>query len=242
MLEIVHNKMAEFIVKTFEKYGINIQAQYNSEIGIIKQYIGSLNYRYMYRDLTLPGLTDEDLEKLQKESYNLLLYKYSPLKKTDDRLNNISFEAVFTTEMSDFQKIKIEDENVLEFVKYIREEINTDPNNYIVRDLILGTINYEFQIISSSTKIINDLQFLYCKEFLRPRIFTITVLIGDKPIELDYQVNFEEISDVGHIDFEKYGNLQQLSFTCELTGPILNNFESEYPTLKEIDYKLDFKG
>jgi len=233
MLSIVHNKFVEFIVTVFEKYGIKLQAQYNSEIGLIKQYIGSLNYRYMYKD-KLPSLTEDDIKAVN--SYNLLLYKYHPLKKVDNRLNNINLELVFTGQIPEFEVQKI-DSNYYEFVKYLRE-LN---DKHIVRDAILGEIEYEFQILSTNTDLINEMQFIYNKELRNPRIFTIKFTFEgiDEPLELTYQVWMEDIEDVGHVDYENYGNLQQISFSGKIEGPILSSYQTEIPSLKEIDLIID---
>ena len=244
MISKIYNEFVKYIITYFKEYDYDIQTQYNSDIGIIKQYVSSINYRYMYKDVDL--FDEKTIKKLHKESYILMLYKYNPIKKNPDMFNNINFELVFDPKETMKTKMewnKIKDPNVIQYLRGIKENYNTTPDDYPVRDMIFADFEMDFEIITSSTNIINDLQFLYLFKFANKSMgFDIEFIIDDdiEPITFNYNITFEEISEIGHIDFQQYGNIQHLTFNAKITGPVLSNFESRTKPIKKVNLVMDF--
>ena len=238
MISKIHNSLVSLITNTFENYGVKLQAQYNSDIDMIKQYINSLNLRYMYKDSTLPGLTDDDLIKLNKKSYNLLLYKFGPFKKSERGQNFKNLALLFdpNTTGTDFVKNNVTDPDFYQFISFIRE---VNQQDFVVRDGFFGQAEYEFTIMSSNTELMNHIQFIYLSQLSNINKLSLTLETPIEPLELEYFLEFDEISEFGHIDYERYGNLQHLSFSCRLEGLVLSNYKYIEPKLNKIDIGLD---
>lgn len=246
MLSKLHHEVMKFIVFEMGKFGINMDVKYVPSLDMLDQYLTSLNYKKLFKLDEIINLTDEELKKMQKESYNLLIYKYSPLQRIEDKFNNINLEVYFTNPDVDiksrFKEVAIlQESGFYEVMQYLKEKQLKDSNFQVpFRDALYGKVSYNCKFLTFSTDIMNNFQFLYLKHFSRLKhiIFEIDVGDGIEPIEMDFNITFSDIEDAGHIDYTQYGNLLQVSFNCNVYGMILSNFVKYKKPLKEIDLKL----
>lgn len=297
MISKAINAAIQNIVDTYGAYGIKMQSQYNSDLDMVSQYTKSLNIRSMLTETSLELLNKETLEALKKDSYVLLMYNYSPFKRSSTgRFNNINMEAVFDTNSPDsldeFGKMKHLGSNEFsDFFRLLRDansisdwEPTVDGNNNIesssypedrenvvfkvtglaleanstigainnddyvlfdangklfevtdqevpeervgnqVRDLVMGEIEFTVKVLTTSTTIINDLQFITVQKLQRNTPFDITLDFGAPVNEhtFEFGTTFEEIDSVGHVDYQAYGNLQHLTFTFKIEGPFFS--------------------
>ena len=245
MISKLHHEVMKFIVFTMGKYGIKMDVKYVPSLDMLNQYLTSLNYKKLFTLEELTNLTEEELKKLQKESYNLLMYKYSPLRRVEDKFNNIDLEIYF----EDYDKVKsrfkekqiLEESGFYEVIQFVRQKKLEDPDFKIpFRDALYGAVSYECKFLTYSTDIMNNFQFLYLKKFGKQRTLTMELIVDEdiEPIELDFNITFSNIEDIGHIDYTKYGNLLQVSFNCNVYGMFLSNFVDYVKPLKEIQLKL----
>ena len=246
MLSKLHHEVMKFIVFEMEKFGIRMDVKYVPSLEMLDQYLTSLNYKKLFTLDEIINLTDEELKRLEKESYNLLMYKYSPLQRIDDKFNNINLEVYFTNPnvnlRSKFEEVAIlKETGFYEVIQYLREKKLEDPNFQIpFRDAMYGKVSYNCKFLTFSTDIMNNFQFLYLKHFNRLKHLSFEIDVGDgiEPIEMDFNITFSDIEDIGHIDYTKYGNLLQVTFNCNVYGLILSNYVKYKKPLKEIDLKL----
>jgi len=240
MISKLINGFVSVVSNTIKSYGIPLESQYNSDLDMITEYSKSMKLRTIFSnntDLTL--LDDTQIAELSNTSYNLMMYKYSPLKRDDNRFNNIDIELVFNSnKLEPMSKLNFEgvDEN-WRFLYNKFRKLNDDNKDGLVRDVIFGSIDITFKILSSSTDQINDMQMIYLQKLQR---------VVSLPIELDlgsdigvhtfkYSVEFDDISDIGHIDRKSYGNLQQITFSGKISGPIFSSYIKKVPFLEKID-------
>lgn len=254
MLDIVIDAVLNDISQRFAKYGLPLETQYNSDLEMISQYTSSLNLRYMFQDKDLNLLSQSDLKNLGSESYNLLLYKYSPLKKEENRFNNLNLQLVFDPEVDQKEVGNIgpwqpttqtepdfdEDGNWYQLFNKIRSVNEADVEDPYVKDLVMASITLTFKLLTSSTDYVNKAQFLYVSQLhKRNPIITIPLDLGGAGThEFEYTTDYTEIDDVGHVDYQRFGNLQHLTFSTTITGPIFSFYQTREKYLKEIDLKL----
>jgi len=246
MLSRLHHEVMKFIVLELSKFNIKMDVKYVPSLDMLNQYLTSLNYKKLFTLDEIINLTDEELQKMHKESYNLLMYNYSPFQRVDDKFNNINLEVFFNNPDVDIkskfkEKAILKETGFYEVIQYIREKQLEDPNFEVpFRDAMYGKVSYECKFLTFSTRIMNDFQFIYLRHFNRLRNIEFEVNIGDglEPIEMDFNISFLDIDSVGHIDYTKYGNLLQVSFKCNVYGLMLSNYVKYKKPLKEIDLKL----
>ncbi len=118
----------------------------------------------------------------------------------------------------------------------IKKEVikNLDPIS--VRESVNFAIDLNFFFMSTQTEVINVVQFLLIKDFVKSiHRFSLSFEFRDGLKEsLDYFMTFnEEIRSTGHVDYDNLGNLQRIEFGAELTGTMLSPFVDE-ATLIEI--------
>lgn len=85
----------------FNGYQIKFDTLYTPQIDDYKQAMNNYNLRQMYNFDLLKSikLTEQDIEKLNNKSYNVLQYKYNPPSKADTTLaNNTIYEIIYTIE------------------------------------------------------------------------------------------------------------------------------------------------
>lgn len=244
MIDKVITSYLQSVSDRFGEYGLDVDVQYNSDLDMISQYTQSINLRSMFARDGLDLISQEDLRKLNKDSYILMMYNYAPLKRVEDRLNNINFEAVLDHDIAAWSDLKRKDPQLageVERMQAIREEATGDPTTFQVRDMLYGEISFTHKILTTSTKIMNDLQFLYVQKIQRNKPFNLEVTLGSglEPIELDYLTRFDDINDIGHIDYQKYGNLLQITFSSTIQGPFFSNYTKSTPILSKIDLSIN---
>jgi len=253
MLDLVINKMMNYLGDFYKEYYIEFTVQYNSDLDMLSQYARSLNTRAIFGRSDLDLISKEDLAILRKDSNILLMYNYSPLRRVEDKFNNINFEAIFdprdnqgTKELSKFVRQEIvQDEDgysTVEFLKKIRAVNNDEGLELTIRDMVYGTIDFTCKFLCDSTKIMNDLQFLYIQKLQRKRSLEMTFdFAGDiGEVDFPYNIKFKDIDSIGHIDYNQYGNLQELTFTFTLEGPFFSSYSTKHPLIDVIDFKIGF--
>jgi len=249
MLDIVINKFVNEIEAWYKDYNLDFTVMYNSDLEMISQYTKSLSTRALFGNSDMSLLTEEDLIVANKESHILMMYNYTPLRKSEERLNNINFEAVFDPKNSrglvEMDKLKkIGEDDMSRFFQKVRDldEAHSKPTDFIIRDMIYGEIELTFKLLTTSSRIINDLQFLYLNKLMRNRVIEMSFNMGQDigQVEFDYTTTFRQVDSVGHIDYAQYGNLQELTFTAKLEGPFFSSYSKTFPMLDTVDIQLKF--
>jgi len=244
MISKVITSYLQDVSDRFGKYGLNINVQYNSDLDMISQYTQSISLRSMFAKDELDLISQEELERLNKDSYILMMYNYSPLRRVVDRLNNINFEAVLDDNKSawlDLQRKEPQLASEVEHLQKIREEAAGDPTTYQIRDMLYGEISFTHKILTTDTQIMNNIQFLYVQKLQRNQPFNLEVTLGKglEPIELEYMTKFEDIDSIGHIDYQRYGNLLHVTFNSTIQGPFFSNYTKTVPKLNKIDLSIN---
>ena len=215
MLSLLHNRVMTEISNTFREYGLEISVQFNPDIDSFYMYTPSLNTRDIFKNVDLLNIAKEEFDKMQKESYNLLLYNREALHKDPTKLNNIRTEAYhITNKLLEFEK-KVFEVSGSEIVhnEYNRKIIDDNPPQVFIRDVIAGVQVYNCKVLSYSTEIIDNIQFLYLSKFYPTKKLVVDIYFDDQlELSLKYTLNFSEIVDYNYPDYQKYGNLQQIVF------------------------------
>jgi hypothetical protein len=199
----------------------------------------------MFASTDLDLLPEELVGRLKKDSYNHLMYNYSPFRRNADRMNNIDFEAVFdhTKEdgLEELEKLKkIGTDGISVFFQELRD-VPDDIDSPVVRDLVMGEVDLTFKILSYNTSFIQNMQFLHVQKLQRNRPIEVTLDFGEAgQHEFEYEVEFKPIDTVGHVDFAKFGNLQELTFTVKLSGPFFSFYQRHTHYIEEIALELKF--
>jgi len=255
MLDLVINKVMTHLETFYKEYNIQFKVQYNSDLDMLTQYSRSLDTRSLFGKSDLSLISQSDLETLQKDSNILLMYNYSPLKRVEDKFNNINFEAVFDPrnpngiqEMSKFSKAeKVDGSDSVEFLEVIRERNNQDvsgdtPTDSTIRDMVYAEIEFTCKFLCDSSRIMNDLQFLHIQKLQRQRSLEMSFDFGGDigKVDFPYNVEFQPIDTIGHIDYNQYGNLQELTFTYKIQGPFFSSYSTKFPMIEAIDLEIGF--
>jgi hypothetical protein len=247
MLEPVIDGFLESLAKEFGKYGLTYETLYNSDLDLLSQYSQSLNLRSLFSTTDLSLLPEALVEKLKGQSYNQMLYNYSPFRRNKDRLNNINFNAVFdhTNEegLSEFSKLKEIGNNELSFFfEALRKQpIPDEIKEPIVRDMVMGEIDLTFKVLSYNTSVIQNMQFIYVQSLQRNRTVYVDLDFGQAGVhQFEYEVEFKDIDSVGHVDFAKFGNLQELTFTVRVGGPFFSFYQYHTKYIETIALELKF--
>jgi len=250
MLDLTINKTMEHLASFYEDYNIKFAVQYNSDLDMLSQYSRSLDTRSFFGKSDLSLIKQADLEMLQKDSNILLMYNYSPLKRVEDKFNNINFEAVFDPrnpdrdkELVKFARSEDTDEEAVEWIKGMRD-MNSDEGytDYTVRDMVYAEIDLTCKFLCDSSRIINDLQFLHIQKLQRQRSLDLEFDFGGDigKQSFPFQLKFETIDSIGHIDYNQYGNLQELTFSFNLQGPFFSSYSTKFPMMSGLDLKIGF--
>ena len=245
MVSKLHKTISEFVAKKFNTYGLKLGVQFYPDLDTVTLYSKSLDLRSMFKDTDLLNLDEEQLKKIQKESYNLMLYNYGALNRIQGRMNNQNLEIYFKPLSEQdkeqyFHLAKTEevDPGAIDFI-YEKDNVDSSSNEYLVRDCIIGTLTYQFKILTYSTDMLNNFQSIYLMAFGKTKKISMeAVLAYSYREELDYLLKFSEITDASIIDYTKYGNLQQMSFSIDVEGAIFSNYVKGVKKLKEIDVML----
>ncbi len=249
MLDVVVEGFLSAMAKQLATYGITYDSHYNSDLDLITQYSQSLNLRSMFASSDLSLIPQDLVEKLKGDSYNHLMYNYSPFRRQADRMNNINFEAVFDKsdeeasigEMSKLRKIA-EDVGVVSFFQALRD-IPDDVDSPAVRDMVMGEVDLTFKVLSYRTDFIQKFQFIHVKNLQRNIPIEVSMDFGSAgKHEFEYEVEFQEIDGVGHVDYARFGNLQQLTFSVKVKGPFFSFYQRRAGYIKEIALELKFSS
>ena len=250
MLDIVINKTIKSLETFYKSYNIPFIAQYNSDLDMLSQYSKSLQTRSIFGSSDLSLMTQANLDLLNKDSNILLMYNYSPLRRVEHKFNNINFEAVFdprnpsgVNEISKLEKQAPEGDEV-EFMQAIRQLNPDEPRDFTVRDMVYGEIDFTCKFLCDKSSVMNELQFLHIQKLQKNREIELEFNFGGDigKVEMPYQTHYEPIESIGHIDYNTYGNLQQLTFTFKLEGPFFSSYSSTTPILEGIDLKISIEN
>lgn len=318
MIEKTINALVQGVVTAFARYGIRMQAIYNPDLDNMTEYTKSYSLRHLFKEQQLDLIGKKQLEELKKESYVLLMYNYSPLRRVENRLNNFDMSVVLNPNtpesLGEFGKLKlvaqdefnqfyrmIRDANSLpewfpelapngtdilldfppdanskvfvvkglpdnfsantplgliknwdravfdeygRFIEIVGEDEPPTPKDGSCRDLMMGQIELTFKILTSSTRIINDMQFVYVSKIMRNLPLTIPLDFGEGVgvHEFEYSTEFGEIDSVGHVDYTTYGNLQHLDFSGVIEGPFFSFYSSREPYIMTVEVQSKFFG
>lgn len=318
MISKTINALVQAIVTEFAKYGIRMDAMYHPDLEAVTQYTKSLNLRSMFKEQQIDLLTPEQVDNLKKKSYVLMLYNYSPFRRSETpRMRNLNMQLVFdpnTPEsLDEFGKLRqvanddmnlffrmVRDANALPAwtpsvdgannvdpssypadragVTYVVKDLDVEPANTPLgnisnwdkvvfdsngvlsevidssepppplpgqcRDMVMGQIQLDFKILTSDTDLINDMQFLHVAKLQRNKPLTVELDFGQSVgvHEFEYNTEFGEIEDVGHVDYASYGNLQHLTFTAAVDGPFFSFYSQDEHYIERVDVQLHFTG
>lgn len=248
MLGPVIEGFLESVAKEFAKYGLTYETIYNSDLTLLAEYSRSLNLRSMFSSTDLELLPENLVDKLKGESYNLMMYNYSPFRRSKERMNNINFSAVFdhTNEqgLEEFKKLKeIHTNAELDTFFQTLRDIPSNIQDPIVRDLVMGEVDLTFKVLSYNTDFIQQMQFLYVQSLQRNVATDVKFDFGAAgEHDFEFETEFQDISTVGHVDFAKFGNLQEMTFTVTLKGPFFSFYSYKTKYIKEIALQLSVTG
>lgn len=251
MIGLITEAVLSHIVKIYNSYGLNLETQYNSDLDMVTAYSTSLNLRHLFADKDLQGMAPEDLEQLKGDSYNLMMYKYSPLKRLEDRFNNFDLSLVFDSpadqseHLGEWSKLKNiysgreEQQPWIELFEKIRTVNESEIEDPYVKDMVMGEIEYTFKVISSSTSFMDYAQFLHVSKLNRGSlIIEIPLDFGEAGShEFDYTLTVDPIDSNGHIDYLRFGNLQHLTFSAKITGPVFSFYQTREKYIKEVSLR-----
>ena len=253
MLDAIINKTMKHITTFFKEYELNFNVQYNSDLDMLSQYSKSLDTRALFGNTDLKLINEDDIKALKKDGHILLMYNYSPLQRVEDKFNNINFEAVFNPQdQSGLKEInryvnqegmnQDEAEEQIAFLSSVRKLNEDETLEHTVRDMIYGKIDFTCKFLSSSSKNINELQFLHIQKLQRNHEIEMSFDFGGDigRVEFPYQTKFQAIESIGHIDYVTYGNLQELTFTFTIEGPFFSSYSTKMPILEQIDLTIGF--
>ena len=248
MIELTINKTLKYIENIYRKYGIDFTIEYNSDLEMITQYTRSLNTRTFFKNTDLQLINNLDLNNLNQESYILLMYYFSPLRRLQDRLNNINFEVVFSkpipenTKFKKIDKYKTVNPEQIDFLTFIRDPESQNSSNLIIRDLVIGQLDFNCKFLTTSTKLINELQYIFVSQIQKLTSINLDFDFGADigRIIIPFQTTFNNIEQIGHIDYNSFGNLQHLTFSFTISGPFFSTYVYSSPDLSidEIDVDL----
>ena len=241
MLSKIINLMVSHINNVYGEYGLNINAQHDADMNVISEFSHNFRYRQQYSDYEL--FKDSDMDKFKNNSYILMLYNFGAMELDKDRLNNIRFEAVFNNKQNAISSMnRIDTDGELnQLAKYVRE-IN-ENDDFEVRDMIMCNIPFEFKILTSNIKLMDAIQFIYLSRIMRNNTLPLSIQFSDDTdlLDMEYNTNFEPLSDFSFVDRQKYGDLMQIDFSGMINGPIFSSFSKKEKVLREINMTLNIE-
>lgn len=250
MLSLIISKFNEGLVDFFNEYGIDYDIQYNSDLDMISQYSKSLNVRSLFSQSDLNLIQQSDLDKLCKNTYNLMMFNYSPLNLTDWRNRNTNLSLVLNPNSKEGLEalggmVQTSDwsDDLIQTFKSIRT-LNAEHKDGIVRDAIIGKFDLTYKFLTTSTELINRFQFLYLRHYRNLSAVALDFDFGEKHEKesITYNVEASDLESVGHVDYNAFGSLQELTFTIKLEGLILSFYNYAEKYLAEVDLDLQVKS
>ena len=249
MIDKIINDFIKYLNATLSRYHIKYETLYNSDLEMVSQYSKSLSVRSLFNQGDLKLIREDDFDKLQNKDYILCMYNYSPLSRVENRFNNINFEMVFNPRtpveesLRQFGKLRESEgsDGHLNLYHLVREgHVDAESLEGHVRDMVYGTVNLNFKFMTVNTTALNDIQFIHNKTLQRNQSYSVLVRIGGRDHEFEYKTSFEPIDQIGHIDYNSYGNLQQLSFSVAVEGPVFSFYtKDEDNLLDRIEVTVD---
>jgi hypothetical protein len=145
-----------------------------------------------------------------------------------------TLEAYFKQEeLPDFTKEEIKS-GVAEQIRYLRD-LN-DNNLLKVRSMLFGKTSFNCKVLSSDTILLDAMMVEYAATIEGKRTVDVSLNFGDKigSMSFDYNLTFNPIDTRQHIDYSRYGNIQEMSFTVNLEGMFLSYFTKTISPLQEV--------
>lgn len=240
MISLVINGLIKKIAEDYKSEGVAFETVYNSDLEMVSQYSKDFKYRAMFSQSDLELFRQEDLTKLHKDGYVLVLYNYSPFKRLHEGFNNTKHSLVFTDSPSKNPKFKspkmVSNTQGRVVIESERDWETDSLKDGIVKDLVFGGFELSFKVLTSSTNIINTMQFIHVWKMQRHRSISMMFNFGADIGSHDflYNTEYSDIVSVGHVDYNLYGNLQEMTFSVVLKGPFLSELSYKDPLLEKI--------
>lgn len=244
MFDKVNKSVLTYIQDKFKEVSVSFPVFYNSDISIINEYTRSLQARLLFSQYSTDGssILSDNLTEAINTSNIILMYSYSPLVRSDSAFNNLNLEAYFKrdimSELPEFKRTVLAS-GMSDEVQYLRDISATE--HFKVRNAFYANYNMNFKFITSDTLLLDSLMVEYVAVFQKLRTLEVELDFGEHggKMEFDYMVRFAPIETRQHIDYARYGNLQEMSFSANVAGLFLSYFTSNINPLREVLVKTE---
>lgn len=231
MINLVVTKFFKDFKANLELYGILSDVRFSSDITLISEYTKSFRIRNLMQDYKL--ITDQDAKNLiDLGNYALCLYNRSSIKKSDIA-NNLKINAGILPSGID---PNIAGADVLQAQKIL------EPYDIEIRSVIHGSISIQVKMLSSNSNCLESLEFLLLDNYIKKNpTFGVKVKFSEnmEPLEFDYNTNFSDIDEFGLIDPKVYGDMQQISFSFDISGMFLSMFKRNEKSMSSVSFLLE---
>ena len=258
----------EYLQTFFNPFGIYFDTMYSNQIEDLGMYSKNaiLRQQFDYDKLKASHLPNEILQSLRngREStgYNCLLYKYSPLERSELHPNADFIYIRHKGETLDIQQQRkfyeidrgTELYLMLEYKEYLQKELSSDnPMQHTIHDAIIGEIKpqsnddvyydrlgvfcdlpIECVFYTTNTSLYQDFQMLYNAFLLRNPPAFLTIQNGKDKAKWEIICKYESISQAEQLDYETNGNILAIGFSVTISTIFLTSFVKRKKAINEV--------
>lgn len=216
MIEKLISQLSTDVLEFFNKYNIQLTAQYTPDLpGIISYSRNFLTRTLVHNPTSVDG----------KLYQNKLLYKVDTPKPAEfspqnnplsvlSGMENIGQDYIIETTSNTISKIRT----------------STDDATVKVRDVTIMQIPVDFTIITESLDLVFAVSTLFYQQLVLQNILTVELDLFSNGVkhELPYFMNWDRDSlEISYANFENMSALNTLSFKVVLSGAVFSEFYTE---------------